>query len=171
MKEKINLQIAYIDYSITTRSLDIFTIGCNPPHCKGCHNNEIWDWNQDGLSLTESYLKIKQYISDFDILIDRIFILGGEPVHAELKTNNEVSYLIRKIKKEIDKPIFLFTRHQLDDIPESLKDCVDYIKTGPYIPELTTDNNIQFGIKLATSNQKIYKKYNKEWRLENELDN
>lgn len=157
MKEKTNLQIAYIDYSTTTRSIDIFTIGCNPPHCKGCHNNEIWDWEQKGLSLTESYLKIKQYISDFDTLIDRIFILGGEPVHAEIKTNNEVSCLINKIKQETNKPIYLFTRHSLEDVPQSLKDCVDYVKTGAYIPELTVDNNIQYGIKLATSNQKIYK--------------
>ena len=37
------------------------------------------------------------------------------------------------------------------------KKMVDYIKIGAYIPELTTDDNIQFGIKLATSNQKIYR--------------
>ena len=160
----MDLQIAYIDYSTATRSLDIFTIGCDPPHCKGCYNHEIWNWNQSGLCLNDSYLKIKQYIKSFNILIDRIFILGGEPVHAEIKTNNEVSCLINKIKKITDKPVYLFTRHKLEDIPQSLKDCVDFIKTGEYKPELITDNNIQYGIKLATSNQIIYKKENNKWQ-------
>ena len=34
---------------------------------------------------------------------------------------------------------------------------LDYIKCGKYIPELTTDDNIQYGVHLATSNQRIYK--------------
>ena len=38
------------------------------------------------------------------------------------------------------------------------KELCDYIKTGSYIEELKCDDNIQYGIKLATSNQKINKK-------------
>jgi glutaminase len=34
----------------------------------------------------------------------------------------------------------------------------DYIKTGRYIPELKVNENVHYGINLATSNQKIYKK-------------
>ena len=39
-----------------------------------------------------------------------------------------------------------------------IKELCDYIKTGEYDESLKCENNIQYGIKLATSNQKINKK-------------
>lgn len=152
----MKLQVDYVEYSPFTRSLDIFTIGCNGS-CKGCCNPEIKDWNLKGLSLDETSLKVCDLYKQFEILIDRLFIVGGDPVDCENMTNGEVSSLIDEIKKTISKPIYLFTRHDIENIPNSLLDRVDYVKTGAYIPELTVDNNIQYGIKLATSNQKIYK--------------
>ena len=44
------------------------------------------------------------------------------------------------------------------DVKPVFKEYCDFIKVGAYIPELKTDNNIQQGIKLATSNQKILEK-------------
>lgn len=158
----MDLQIAYIDYSITTRSLDVFTIGCTGC-CKNCCNPEIKSFNNKGISIDETLLKIKEFKNNFNNLIDRIIIVGGDPVDGE-KYTGEVSLMINKIKKITDKPVYLFTRHKLEDIPQSLKDCVDFIKTGEYKPELITDNNIQYGIKLATSNQIIYKKENNKWQ-------
>ena len=152
----MKLQVDYVEYSPFTRSLDIFTIGCNGS-CKGCCNPEIKDWNLKGLSLDETSLKVCDLYKQFEILIDRLFIVGGDPVDCENMTNGEVSSLIDEIKKTISKPIYLFTRHDIENIPNSLLDRVDYVKTGAYIPELTVDYNIQYGIKLATSNQKIYK--------------
>lgn len=158
----MDLQIDYIEYSPITRSLDIFTIGCNG-NCKNCCNPEIKDFNLKGLSIPETVFKVRDLNNQFDKLIDRIFLVGGDPVDGEKATYGGTRSLICYIKYFIDKPIYLFTRHKLEDVPQSLKECVDFIKTGAYIPELTVDNNIQYGIKLATSNQHIYKKVDNIW--------
>lgn len=152
----MQLKIAYIEYSINTRSLDIFTIGCNGC-CNGCFNQEIKDWNSDGMSLEEAIFKIRDLYRQFERLIDKFIIVGGDPVDGECMTGG-VSVLLDDLKLLSNKPIFLFTRHSLQNIPKSILKKSDYIKCGEYIPDLITDNNIQYGIKLATSNQYIYKK-------------
>ena len=81
--------------------------------------------------------------------------MGGDPVDCFKHYPEYLDFLIEL--KKYNKPIYLFTRHELEDIPKELIENVDYIKTGAYIPELTCDDNIQYDIKLATSNQKIYK--------------
>ena len=60
--------------------------------------------------------------------------------------------------KQFNIPIYLFTRHELNEVPEFVLKMCDYIKCGAYIPSLTCKDNIQYGIKLATSNQKILEK-------------
>ena len=41
---------------------------------------------------------------------------------------------------------------------------LDYIKYGSYKEELKCDNNIFYGVKLATSNQKMLKKGIDYWK-------
>lgn len=149
------LQIAHIDYSIATKSLDIYTIGCNGKCCE-CYNTELKDWDIKGLSKEFTLQRLDELNSKFGKMIDKIIVVGGDPVDAWFNTSG-LGKLLKGIKQAINKPIYLFTRYSLEDIPAELKKLVDYIKTGAYIPELTTNNNVQFGIKLATSNQKIYK--------------
>lgn len=157
------IQIAHIEYSINTKSLDIFTIGCDAhPKCKGCYNCELWNFNLGGMYIYQTFNKLLELNTKFDKLIDKIIIVGGDPVDGWNKRTG-LDKLLIEIKNKINKPIFLFTRHSLDNIPQKLKDLVDYIKVGEYISELTTDNNIQYGIKLATSNQKIYRKEKEQW--------
>ena len=152
----MQLKIAYIEYSINTRSLDIFTIGCNGC-CKGCFNQEIKNWNSNGMSLEEAIFKIRDLYKQFERLIDKFIIVGGDPVDGEYMTGG-VSVLLDDLKLLSNKPIFLFTRHSLENVPKNILKKADYIKCGEYIPDLTIDNNIQYGIKLATSNQYIYKR-------------
>ena len=59
--------------------------------------------------------------------------------------------------KEFDRPIWLFTKYDLELVPEDVLDKVDYIKCGRYLEDFKTDDNTQHGIKLATSNQNIFK--------------
>ena len=152
-----NLKISYIEYSPATNSLDVFMCGCTAPHCKGCYNEELWDFNAEGISSDECWQEIVNLNHRFDSLVDRILILGGEPFDVYNRYPSEFIHFISNIKTTINKPIYLFTRYNLEDIPDTLKQYFDYIKCGRYIPELTTDDNVQEGIKLATSNQIIYK--------------
>lgn len=147
------MNIAATQYSLNTKSFEIYVSGCNG-NCKGCHNLELRDFHL-GNPLTPSYINnIITKIQEFDDLIKNIWILGGEPLDQNI---DELEVLLKEIRVT-SKPIWLFTRYNLNDIPNKIKILCDYIKCGEYIEHLKTDTNIQYGIKLATSNQKIYKK-------------
>lgn len=82
-------------------------------------------------------------------------ILGGEPLDQPYIA---LKYLIEFLKTT-KKTLWLFTRYNIEDVLQnSIFRNFDYIKCGAYDKNLITDDNIQYGIKLATSNQKIYKK-------------
>ena len=59
--------------------------------------------------------------------------------------------------KKFNDTTIEFLTNAINDVEELLP-FLDWVKIGRYIESLTTDNNIQYGIKLATSNQNIYKK-------------
>lgn len=150
------MNIISTQYTLSNRAFEIYVAGCNgKPHCKNCHNPESWDFNlgdpYDDIYFNE---KIKRKIEEFDSLIDNIMIFGGEP----LDNNLDDLYQLLIDLDGIEKPIWLFTRYEISEIPEFIKKFCTYIKCGKYIPELTTEDSVQYGIKLATSNQKIYKK-------------
>ena len=162
----MSLKFAHIEYSITTRSLDIFTIGCgkgitdlNDPDydgCKNCCNPEIRNWSLEGFTIPTVVSKVVQLDTKYGNLIDKILIVGGDPLDGYFKYKEEFLEFLKELKT-INKPIYLFTRHSLEQIPEELLELLDYVKTGAYIPELTCEDNYFDDIKLATSNQKIYK--------------
>lgn len=151
------IQFAHIEYSITTRSLDIFSIGCDG-FCEGCFNTEVKDWNLDGMSSEQVLKKVDELNTKFDKLIDKILLLGGDQCDLFKRNPIETTKYLKKLKEIVgDKPLFLFTRHEIANIPKELLELVDYVKTGAYIPTLKCENNVQENIKLATSNQKIIK--------------
>lgn len=129
--------------------------GCKGnPHCTHCHNPETWRFDQGDLYNEVYFEKIKTKINDFDKLIGSIQIFGGE-----INDQNyiELEKMLRDLKT-LNRPIWLFTRYDLDECPKFELELCDYIKTGRYVPELSCENNIQFGVTLATSNQRIHKK-------------
>lgn len=146
------MRVSGIDFSVNTRSIDVYVSGCNSPHCQGCHNPELWDFSV-GTKYNPSIAKyIKNKAEGFST-VDKILILGGEPLDQDIE---KLKNLLRDLR-DIKLPIFLFTRYELDKIPEEVKELVDYIKTGEYVPELLTDKNVCYNIPLATTNQKITK--------------
>ena len=146
------MNIAATQYSLSTKSLDIYFSGCNAPHCKNCQNPELWEFSTDN-NYENEFSKISEKVKTFSTLIDNIMLFGGEPLDQNYV---ELCDFIDKLKT-LDKMIYLFTRYDLNKIPDYIKNLCNYIKTGRYIPSLTVDNNIQYGITLATSNQHINK--------------
>lgn len=149
------MNILATQFTMETRAFEIYVAGCSGnPHCTGCHNAKSWDFNQ-GRKLDKSYLEeIKKKVVLFDSLIDNLMIFGGEPLDQPL---DDLVCLLKELML-LSKTIWLFTRYSIEEIPKGIKHCCDYIKCGRYIPELVCSDNIQYSIKLATSNQKIYKK-------------
>ena len=150
------MNILATQYTLQHKSLEIYLAGCNAnPHCTSCFNSESWNFNQ-GIKYDNYYFNkhIKQKCDDFSLLINNIFVLGGEPNDQD---KDELLHLLFDLKS-LNKKIWIFTRYDLKQLPKFELELCDYIKCGKYIPELTIENNTQYGIKLATSNQKIYKK-------------
>jgi anaerobic ribonucleoside-triphosphate reductase activating protein len=147
------MNIAGVEYSFLTKGLDIYVSGCNGPHCTGCHNPETWSFNF-GYKYDDTIRnKITTKIYDFNDMIDNIFIFGGEPLD---QNHDELNVLLLDVK-QFNKTLWLFTRYDFKLVPTFVKELCDYVKCGRYIEGLKTDDNIQYGIKLATSNQMIYK--------------
>ena len=142
-------------YTLKHRAFEIYVAGCNgSPHCQGCHNPESWDFNigekLDSACLSSMSNKIKS----FDTMIENIMIFGGEPLDQDI---DEMSDLLMWLS-QFNKKVWIFTRYDFESVPQIIKDRCDYIKCGRYERNLTTTGNIQYGITLATSNQRIYKK-------------
>jgi anaerobic ribonucleoside-triphosphate reductase activating protein len=149
------MKIVSTQYSLIYKSFEIYLSGCKAnPKCKNCCNPELWNFNigkeYNQYIFEEYYNKIKR----FDSLIDNIFILGGDPID---QNKEELIVLLFDFKKT-QKPIWIFTRYDLKNIDKNILELSDYMKCGKYQENLLCKNNIQYGIKLATSNQRIYKK-------------
>ena len=86
-------------------------------------------------------------------MIKRIFILGGEP----LDQDPQQFLLFIDAIKEYTKELWLFTRYKLKDIEPEVRKKFDYIKTGPYKEELSSSTHVCFNVRLATTNQRIWK--------------
>lgn len=139
---------------MSDNSYSIFVSGCKAePKCDGCFNPENWEFSigKDWLNYVN---KIKQDLSDFKTLINKIIIVGGEPLDQDLVILKQMITFL----KQFSTPIYLFTRHELNEVPKFVLEMCDYIKCGAYIPSLTCKDNKQYGVVLSTSNQKIYKK-------------
>lgn len=146
------MHIAATQYTLSTSSLDIYFSGCNPPHCKECQNPELWKFVNKN-NYIKKFKDIEEKVKNFDTLIENIMLFGGEPLD---QNHDEFLDFLNKLKT-LNKKVYLFTKYSIDEVPEDIKTLCDYIKTGRYLPELKTDDNIMYGITLATSNQKIYK--------------
>lgn len=148
------MNINYMDYSPATDSLDIFVSGCAGKPCKGCCNPEILDFNA-GTDWNKWLPQLAKYLAKpFCNMFSRIFLVGGSPNHQDPKDLKKLMYFLKLYNKEI----WLYAREDLDHIqPIFIENC-DYIKCGEYKPELACTGNVQYGIDLATSNQRIYKK-------------
>ena len=147
------MNILGTSYTLQYNSLDIYLAGCSgSPHCVGCHNPESWDFDKGTPYDYDYFIGIKTKVEIFDGLINNIMIFGGEP----LDSNRYELLLLLMDLDRLNKKIWLFTRYDIDEIPHDILNLCDYVKTGRYDPDLIVEDNIQYGIKLATSNQKIY---------------
>jgi dUTP pyrophosphatase len=128
--------------------------GCSrDPKCKGCHSPHTWIMGEGiskhPLSLADS---IAMHMGNG--WYDNLIIMGGEPL------DQAYSLLVLLTRFKLRMPsvkVWLYTSHDLYDVPCEMLDYLDVIKTGRYDENLKT-----FGL-LASSNQKFYKKSNGVW--------
>lgn len=127
----------------------LFVQGCHF-HCKGCFNQETWDfsggeeWDKD----------VEEY---FFQLIDRpyinhISILGGEPLCPE--NINDITDIVKNCKKKFsNKKIWLWSGYTFEDYiyNKEIVNYLDYIIDGRYIDNLR-DTSLMW---RGSSNQNV----------------
>ena len=130
----------------------LFVQGCSH-HCKNCFNQETWDFNggkEWTKEIEDEFIEIckRPYI-------DCVSILGGEPLDQDL----DMLELLRRIKKEVGKPIYLWTGYTWETIFSNeyyvlemlILSLCDYVIDGEYIDDLK-----DYRLKLrGSSNQRI----------------
>ncbi len=143
----------------------LFTQGCNF-NCKGCFNQDAWDFDGGKEFDDEAWDKIMDIISK--PYIKRISILGGEP----LSENNLscLRHLIKLIKSLYpDKKVWLYTGYTFDELVSDtiymnddrrfVWDICDVLVEGRFI-ESQKDVTLKF---RGSRNQNIWKKEGGVW--------
>lgn len=148
------MNISATQFTLETEAYEIYFSGCNQKCSTHCHNKELWTFDNGKLYNNIYFNEIKEKIYEFNDLIKNIMIFGGEPLD---QNKNEFIEFLQDMKT-LNKKIWLFTSYEFERIDKIYFELCDYIKYGWYNKELECDNNIQFGIKLSTKNQKIWKK-------------
>ena len=121
----------------------LWVAGCNH-HCKGCHNQ--WTWNfEQGKNFTQEITDILSEWLSKDY-VEGLTISGGDPLcqdHAGLATLKQLIYWVRE--KFPTKNIWMYTGYVYDDLSKltdddaplrkEIADSVDVLVDGPFIEE------------------------------------
>ena len=141
----------YLNYQVVFKEVpDEITLSINitncPYRCPGCHSPYLQEDVGEELTFETLSHLIEKHKG-----ITCVCFMGGNQNTQEL-----LEYL-KAIKKKNLKTCLYSGCESLKDI-EILLPYLDWVKIGRYNELLLTNDNIQYGIKLATSNQHIYKK-------------
>lgn len=150
------MNIAGVQFSLRDMAFEIYISGCkgvNGVHCKGCHNPQTWNPNY-GTPLEAIITNIIDNIKFVGPHRVSVRILGGEPLDAP---EEELKTLVETLKDLGVADFWLFTRYSLEETPEWARETFSFIKSGPY-DETQLCSTTQYGVTLASSNQRIYKK-------------
>jgi len=146
------MNIAATQYNLNKRALEIYTSGCYF-HCKGCHNQELWDFNIGEKLDDNKFVEIVVKINENYSMISEVWFLGGEPLHQ----GQELYHLAMGLYEFFpDKKYVLFTGYDLQELKDfhpSVFNLFDEIKFGRYNEDMRTD-----GGELASSNQGFWRK-------------
>lgn len=140
--------------------VSLFVSGCTHA-CKGCFNQEAWDFNYGSKFTNETITQILAYLEP--TYIRGLTLLGGEPF--ELKNQQGLIPLLRKVKQLYpNKDIWCYTGYMFDrDIlncmckkQEETKEMLSYLDVlvdGEFILE---QKNLNLRFK-GSENQRIIK--------------
>ena len=144
------MRIAGTEINLKHKALEIYVSGCHGPHCPGCHNPELWDFNiGEPWEKVWPDIKIKILELNKNRLVDIIWLLGGEPAHQDF---SEMCDFLQELRK-CNLPVVFWSRETR--LPMQIWDLISYAKLGPYLKDGSEYVEPLFGITLANREQKI----------------
>lgn len=128
----------------------LFVSGCGF-HCKGCFNEEAWDFSYGNPFTKEIEDGFIEYAKNEHI--SHVSLLGGEVFHQDLDV---ILHLVKRIKEEVEKPIWIWTGFTWDTLIQDEKKLqilqyVDVLVDGQFQLE-NKDINLKW---KGSSNQRI----------------
>jgi anaerobic ribonucleoside-triphosphate reductase activating protein len=147
-------------------AVSLFVSGC-PNHCKGCFNQDTWNFNSGKEWTKEVEDKFIELCKR--PYIDCVSFLGGEPLAQGL----DIIKLLTRVKKEVGKPMYVWTGYTYEYIKEKLPAIYDvlvwcgvYLIDGRY-----EEDKKDLMLKLrGSSNQRIWKLYGEPRDITKEID-
>ncbi len=137
--------------------VSIFVSGCTH-YCKGCFNEEAWDFNFGTPFTEETIQTVLEYLKPS--YVKGLTVLGGEPM--EPQNQPAVLRLLQKVKEIYpEKSIWMFSGYDYekdilgrmwDEIPETkgILSCLEVLVDGEFVEEL---KNLSLRFK-GSSNQR-----------------
>lgn len=116
--------------------------------CVGCHNPELWNFNEKFMTVTE----LEQLCAVWKkcgVDMDGIVLIGGEPLDQDPEEVLGNVTLVRKFFP--GAKLFVFTGYNAVPLDHPLVRASDYVKYGEYSP----DTPPRKGSKLASGNQRV----------------
>ena len=146
--------VEYDDKNSDDFSLTIFFSHCDF-RCEGCQNPST----QSGEIGSEFTKDIEEYVINFfknNKMCTNLVLSGGDPLST--RNRDRILKFLERFKEANPQiNVWVYTGYELDKLTNEELEDIDYIKCGTYQNKLSTRDNIQYGIKLATDNQNIYK--------------
>ena len=128
--------------------VSLFVSGCRR-HCKGCFNQEAWDFNYGEKFSWETVHELERLVMNPNV--SGLSILGGDPFEPE---NREwVEALCAYIKCNCPgKDIWVWTGYEFEDVRDlPVMRYIDVLVDGPFVEELR-DLRLKY---RGSSNQRI----------------
>lgn len=153
------LTIIGSEFNPTHNAFEIYVSGCKR-HCPGCHNPEAQAFGKG----KSAHLWMRENRYKFMTgTFSRVWVLGGDLMD---QAPHEAHEFIRDLRKAL-KPgmeLWLWTGHELDDIPTRLRSMFDWLKTGDYREDLPGHTVVYDGhdgeprpLVLASNNQQLHR--------------
>lgn len=139
----------------------LWVAGCEH-HCPGCQNKFTQNPNGGLEFATKEIYEICEYMSrDY---ISGITLSGGDPLYPG--NRESITRLCRFLKRGYpNKTIWCYTGYLFEQVKHlPVMEYIDVLVDGPFIEELK-DTKLHW---RGSSNQKIYRKVNGEWRVDYE---
>lgn len=130
----------------------LFVSGCTHG-CEGCFNSSTKSFSYGNEFTKEVEDKFLEYTKN--PIISGVNILGGEPLMQDSTLYN----LLKRIKEETNKNIWLWTGYRLDEIPPEKRNVLDYVDV--LVDGRFEINKRNINLKYrGSSNQNVYFKEN-----------
>lgn len=156
----------------------LWVAGCKH-HCKGCHNEWTWNFNQ-GRDFKENIDDISKELTKWleKDYVEGLTISGGDPLCQDDYGLCQIMELISWVQKETNKNIWLYTGYVYEDLLKEIEDNsntdrskalklilnnVDVLVDGPYKEELRDIAHCPFrgstNQRIIYTNQENYKTF------------